>query len=272
MWGTKKKLLRVHESWHVRPLISATRTLQFTQSPADTKMWTSQPQNKMVNKGKLITYPHRQYWGKNLITLYTWWCLLDTSRRCHHANAQLGQAWTTVATEVWAAYPPNFRPLPEPDLIHKISEQRNSPILFKIIKHKYLDAVESLSDGVTSIYYSSGKLVYQQPLLVPTQQSPHTMLRSGSLSSRNMKDKWDKENPFIQKKAIKKPASFISRDFGRKKVLHLDDQISPFIYHSSSNIDIRIQARFASYIPAKIKSPSTLNWEDPRIPWNYSFK
>ena len=114
MWGTKKKLLRVHESWHVRPLISATRTLQFTQSPADTKMWTSQPQNKMVNKGKLITYPHRQYWGKNLITLYTWWCLLDTSRRCHHANAQLGQAWTTVATEVWAAYPPNFRPLPEP--------------------------------------------------------------------------------------------------------------------------------------------------------------
>ena len=171
MWGTKKKLLRVHESWHVRPLISATRTLQFTQSPADTKMWTSQPQNKMVNKGKLITYPHRQYWGKNLITLYTWWCLLDTSRRCHHANAQLGQAWTTVATEVWAAYPPNFRPLPEPDLIHKISEQRNSPILFKIIKHKYLDAVESLSDGVTSIYYSSGKLVYQQPLLVPTQHN-----------------------------------------------------------------------------------------------------
>ena len=151
MWGTKKKLLRVHESWHVRPLISATRTLQFTQSPADTKMWTSQPQNKMVNKGKLITYPHRQYWGKNLITLYTWWCLLDTSRRCYHANAQLGQAWTTVATEVWAAYPPNFRPLPEPDLIHKISEQRNSPILLKIIKHKYLDAVESLSDSVTSI-------------------------------------------------------------------------------------------------------------------------
>ena len=125
MWGTRQKLLRVHESWHVRPLISATRTLQYTQSPADTKMWTSQPQNKMVNKGKLITYPHRQYWGKNLITLYTWWCLLDTSRRCHHANAQLRQAWTAVATEVWAAYPPNFRPLPELDLIHRTSEQRN---------------------------------------------------------------------------------------------------------------------------------------------------
>jgi len=61
-----------------------------------------------------------------------------------------------------------------------------------------------------------------------------------------MRDESYRENPFIQKKAVKKPASFISRDFGRKKVFHLDDQISPFTHHSSSNIDIRIKARFSS--------------------------
>ena len=73
---------------------------------------------------------------------------------------------------------------------------------------------------------------------LPTQLSPHGMLQCGQLSGRNMKDESEGENQLIQKKAIKKPASFISRDFGRKKVFHLDDEISPFTHNYSSNIDI----------------------------------
>ena len=87
------------------------------------------------------------------------------------------------------------------------------------------------------------------------------MLQCGPLSGRNMWDRSNRENPIIQKKAVKKPASFISRDFGRKKVFHLDDQISPFTHNLSSNIlIIRISHKF--------KLIFTLNWRDPIIPWS----